>query len=175
MTLIAHTELGSAQSVISFTSIPATFTDLFLVTSLRGTLTNPQIGLLLTFNNDTGSNYKERRLVGDGSSASSAADYTLTSIYSGQAPANTATASTFNSTSFYIPNYLSSSAKSVSIDSVRENNTTANFMNITAGLWSGTAAINRIDITCEVSNWAQYSSATLYGITAGSSGGVVVS
>jgi hypothetical protein len=165
MELIQTVTVGSGgAAAISFPSIPATYDDLVVVTSLRGTLTNSQIGILLTFNNDSGANYLERRLVGTGSSTNSGSNYSTNFIYSGQAPANTSTASTFGNTSFYVPNYRSSVAKSVSIDSVREDNATATFLNITAGLWSGTAAINRLDLTCEVSNWAEGSSASLYGI-----------
>ena len=35
--LIAKTTLGSDAAEIDFTSIPATYTDLYLVTSIRGT------------------------------------------------------------------------------------------------------------------------------------------
>jgi hypothetical protein len=170
MTLIQHTELGSSQSSITFSSIPQTFTDLYLVFSLRGSLNNPQIGHFLTFNNDSGANYSSRRLVGTGSAASSASESGSTSIYSGQAPAVTSTGSTFGNTSIYIPNYTSSVAKSVSIEATRETNGTSIFMAIIAGLWSGTAAINRLDLVCEVANWEAYSSATLYGILKGSNG-----
>jgi len=175
MTLIQHIELGSAQSSISFASIPQSFTDLYLVLSLRGSLSNPQIGHLITLNNDTAANYSSRRLVGDGSNASSASESGSTSIYGGQAPAATATGSTFGNTSIYIPNYTSSAAKSLSFETTRETNGTSIFMTCIAGLWSGTAAVNRVDILCESANWVQYSSATLYGILKGTSNGVTVS
>lgn len=170
MTLIQHQELGSAQSSISFTSISSSFTDLMLVLCLRGSLNNPQIGHLLRFNNDTGTNYKTFALTGNGSSAGTLSQTSETYIYTGQAPAATATGSTFGNTSIYIPNYSGATQKSVSIDAVRETNGTSVYLTNMAGLWTSTSAINRIDIVCEVDNWVQYSSATLYGITKGSNG-----
>lgn len=175
MQLIQHQELGSAQSSIVFSSIPSTFTDLYLTLSLRGSLNNPQIGHFIRLNNDSGANYSSRRLVGNGSSASSASESGSTSIYGGQAPAATQTSNTFGNTSIYIPNYAGSTTKSLSFETTRENNGSAVFTSLIAGLWSGTAAINRIDILCEVDNWVQYSSATLYGILKGSDGVTTVS
>jgi hypothetical protein len=175
MTLIQHQELGSAQSTISFTSISSSFTDLMLVLSLRGSLNNPQIGHLLRFNNDSGTNYKTLAVTGNGSSAGALSQTSETYIYTGQAPALTATGSTFGNTSIYIPNYAGSSQKSVSIDATRETNGTSVYLTFMGGLWTSTAAINRIDIVCEVANWEAYSSATLYGILKGSDGIVTVS
>ncbi len=164
MQLIAHQELASNQASITFNSIPQTFTDLYLVLCLRGSLNNPQIGHLLRFNNDSGANYKTMALSGNGSSASSFSQTTETYIYTGQAPALTSSASAFGNTSIYIHNYTGSTQKSVSVDAVRETNGSSTYLANFAGLWTSTAAINRIDIVCEVANWEVYSSASLYGI-----------
>jgi hypothetical protein len=164
-------EVGSGGTpVISFTNVPQTYSDLYVVLSLRGDLNNPQIGHLIRLNNDSAANYSSRRLVGTGSAASSASESGSTSIYGGQAPAVTSTSSTFGNTLIYIPNYTASTTKSLSIEATREINNIATFMCLIAGAWSGTAAINEIDIVCESGNWAQYSSASLYGIKRGSDG-----
>lgn len=175
MTLIQHIELGSAQASITFSSIPATFTDLVVVTCLRG---NQFGGITLNSNN---SNTSMRVLWGTGSSVSSAS-YTSFTYNIWQTVAKSgSTASTFGNANIYIPNYLSSAAKSISIDSVSENNGTAAEQIISAALWNNTAAITSIALTSLDANlnangtFAQYSSATLYGITAGSSGGVTIS
>ena len=175
MQLIQHQELGSPQSSISFTSISSSFTDLMLVLSLRGSLNNPQIGHLLRFNNDSGTNYRTRALTGNGSSGGSLSQTTETYIYTGQAPALTATGSTFGNTSIYIPNYAGSTQKSVIVDATRETNATGVYLANMGGIWTSTAAINRIDIVCEVANWETYSSATLYGILKSSDGVTTVS
>lgn len=170
MTFIAQTELSSAQNTVEFTSIPSTFTDLLLVISLRSTFAAVVTDGNMTFNG-TSANLTGRLLYGDGSSRGSAS-YTAIRFWH---PGSSATSNTFNNMQVYIPNYASSNAKSVSIDSVSENNGTTSWQAIFAGLWNDSTAINRVSFSDINGNFTQYSSATLYGVTAGSSGGVTVS
>jgi hypothetical protein len=173
--LIAHQELASAQASITFGSIPQTFTDLVLVTSLRGA---NYCGILP---NGSNANTSYRILWGLNGSAITS-NYTSFSynIFSTVAISGS-TASTFGNTSIYFPNYRSSSNKSVSVDSVNENNSATAEQLLGIGLWNNTAAISSITLTSldanlnAGSNFAIGSSATLYGITAGTSGGVTVS
>jgi hypothetical protein len=127
-------------------------------------------------NNDTGSNYSFRRLRGNGSASESLAEtYNWLNLYHTTTAASD-TANTFGNTQIYIPNYKSSVAKSLSIDGVNENNATLAYQTIFAGLWTGTVAITSIQIEENFGgNWVANTSASLYGITKGSSGGVVVS
>ena len=173
-TLIAHTELASAQANIEFTSIPATFTDLLLVVSVRSVGIGAGNGMLMALNTST-ANFSWRMLYGQGSG--SGVSINNTSSFSGVFYTGSGdTSNTFASGQVYFPNYRSSVAKSYSADGVTENNATGAFQGILAGLWNNTAAISSIRLfTADAANWAQFSSATLYGITAGSSGGVVVS
>ena len=53
----------------------------------------------------------------------------------------------------------------MSIDTVVENNATANEMSLIAGLWSQTAAITAIGFTPYVGSCAQYTTAYLYGVS----------
>ena len=159
---IASVTVGSGgASSIDFTSIPSTYTDLQLVFTARNT-SNSNTFTQMTFNGNA-SSYSYRGLYGNGSSASSFNNST-TFIYVGDMDLSTYTANTFSSESVYIPNYVGSNYKSVSIDSVNENNATAAAAYLTAALWSNTAAINRITLTPGGGNYAQYSTATLYGI-----------
>lgn len=169
-TLIAHTELGSAQANITFSSIPATFTDLVLVYSLRSSGGSSNFGIRF---NGSASNFTNRWMYGTGASVASSSDF---GNFIGVAPNSGWTASTFGNGQLYIPNYAGSSNKSWSVDAVSEQNATESYQTIVAGLWSQTTAINSLQIyQYQGNNIAQFSSATLYGITAGSSGGVVVS
>jgi hypothetical protein len=171
-TLIAHQELGSAQANITFSSIPATFTDLLIVHSIRSANASV-LGVVRAEFNGSSSNLSYRELFGDGSGAASSA---ASVSRAGYASGNNATSSTFGNSSIYIPNYRSSVAKSFSVDGVSETNGTSAFQVIAANLWNDTAAITSIRLFIDGgSNIMQYSSATLYGITSGSSGGVVVS
>jgi hypothetical protein len=175
MQVIQHQELASAQSTITLSSIPQTFTDLVLVTSLRGI---SYCGITLNSNN---SNTSMRVLWGTGSNAQSAT-YTAFTYNIWQTLAkNGSTSNTFGNSTIYIPNYTNSVAKSVSIDSVGENNGTAAEQIISAALWNNTAAVTSITLTSlddnlnASGNFAQYSSVTLFGVLKGSDGTTVVS
>lgn len=157
--LIATTTVGSGgASTIDFTSIPQTYTDLMLVVSARQATGTNAVGDL-TFNGLT-TNLSERYLTGDGASATSATGTKINPVLS----YSTDTASTFGNATIYIANYTGSTNKSVSIDSVSENNATSAFQRLVAGLWSSSAAITQVTLTSPSGNWAQYSSASLYGI-----------
>ena len=88
-------------------------------------------------------------------------------IYGGWDNSAGGTASTFSNISIYIPNYASTSAyKSISIDGVQEANATTAWAYLNAALFQSNNAINQVTITSWNSTWAQYSTATLYGVTA---------
>jgi hypothetical protein len=159
---------GGAAS-IEFTGIAGTATDLLLVCSLMNTTTS--FGdVNFTFNNDTGANYASRILRGNGASVSSYTDSGIAASALGGTNASTNVPSNF---SVYIPNYASSTAKSVSIDGVAEANQTTAYQVINAARWTGTAAINRITFSPSSANFAQYSTASLYTILKGSGGASV--
>jgi hypothetical protein len=159
--LIEAKTLGSAAVSVEFTSIPATYTDLILLTSTRGTRAgNTNDDFTIQFNGIT-TGYSSTAVEGYGSSAAS---YSTTSIIINSVGPNS-TASTFSNGSIYIPNYTSANYKSVSVDSVAENNATAATASLSAGLWSNTAAITSIKLQSRyTSDFVQYSSFYLYGI-----------
>jgi hypothetical protein len=171
MTLISTVTVGAGGAAnIEFTGIAGSASDLFLELSLRGTTTN--IYPVISFNSDFGANYSFRRLQGDGSTAASYSNTGFDGVRHYQNSSDS-TASTFSNVSIYVPNYTGSTAKSVSIDAVTENNATAANQMIIAGLWSGTAAITAIRLTPASGSFAQYSMASLYTITKGNGGAVV--
>ncbi|NBU22804.1 MAG: hypothetical protein EBS38_02675 [Actinobacteria bacterium] len=175
MTFIQHTELTGSQNSIVFSSIPTTFTDLLIVCSLRGNASSAYNDSFIQINGDTGANYSARALNGDGSSAnSSSTSGASSSGRIGFSVGNNATASTFGSMQIYIPNYRSNTAKSIGTDAVTENNGGA-YMNINAVLYSGTSPITSVSINGLSTDFVSGSSATLYGITRGSTPGVTVS
>ena len=164
MTVIEHIEVGSGGAAsITFSSIPTdgTYTDLYLVLSGRTTETNI-IDFLDVYPNGSTSNLSSQRLSGSGSSASSAANSR------NYINASTSTSNTFANLELYIPNYASSNAKSISLNSVSENNAASAYQNIQGTLWDDTTAISSLELNPVYGNFVQYSSATLYGITAGS-------
>ena len=165
-TLLEKITVGAAgASSVTFSGIPQTgYTDLVVKMSGRNTANSG--GVLVTFNNDTASNYSYRRLYGDGSAATSDSGTSQANItIVAGVVASTQTASTFSNCEIYVPNYTGSTAKSVSSDSVNENNATSSFASFNAGLWSGTSAITTITLTAGGSgNLVQYSTFYLYGV-----------
>lgn len=149
---------------IDFSSIPSTYTDLMIKTSMRGSSNNAgnTLGLYIKINNAT-TNLSWRNL---GNSNNSMFSQTNTTNYTRTSINDTgSTASTFSNADFYFPNYASSKYKSFSIDSVVETNGSTPIDNeMVAFLWSSTSAINQITFTPESTYFAQYSTATLYGI-----------
>jgi hypothetical protein len=166
-TKIASVTVGSGgASNIEFTSIPGTYTDLKLVHCTR---TNRSVfveAIYLEFNGSGGTAYSDRLFFGTGAAAlsnssSSQANINNVAISAG----DTATANTFGNGEIYIPNYAGSNNKSVSADSVSENNSADAYMYLNAGLWSNTAAITSIKLVPVNGNsFKQYSTAILYGI-----------
>lgn len=159
---ISSVTVGSGgSSSIDFIAIPQNYTDLKVVCSLRGTYAGAGDDVNVYFNG-TNTNRSGKLLYGTGSSAASVGVNNHINLY----PGSTATALTFSNGEFYIPNYTSSNFKSISGDSVTENNATLAYTDLTASLWSSTAAITSMTIYPQSGSWVQYSTATLYGIKA---------
>lgn len=169
--LISTVEVGSGgAATIDFTSIPQTYTDLVLVTSARTTTNIASNGYyFLVKPNGSSSNGTFRTLYGTGSGVGSGGG----SVIFVEANPTDYTSNTFSNSSIYIPNYAGSTFKSISSDVVLENNGTATSMTIAAQLWSSTSAITSITLTPGGGNFAQYSTASLYGIQKGSGGATV--
>lgn len=153
---------GGASSIV-FSSIPQNYTDLIILLSGRESTGNNWFTMI--FNGDTSSSYTEKDIYSTGTASGSRTYTSRANIYNDYLDASPNTANTFSSIQIYIPNYSSNTAyKPVSIDGTGENNTsslTLAYQGMNASLWSNTSSITSITLT---QNWAQYSSATLYGI-----------
>ena len=174
---------GAASVTLPATgNIPSTYTDLKIVYSARTDRASNQSDIYLQFNNNTSAVYSFKRIFGSGSGAASdgLTNDTKGGLCGIAAGAN-ATASTFANCEIYIPNYLSSNAKSFSADGASENNATAALMGLYAGLSTDTAAITSIKLQCyNASNFVEGSTFYLYGIsnvtsTTKATGGIVSS
>jgi len=151
---------GGAASM-TFSSIPDTYTDLVVKVSAMNT-----VGLSVTtlkFNGSS-SGYTYKALRGSGSAAASFDQATWGSGAYIQTGYNI-NGTTPNSNEIYIPNYAGSTNKSVSIDGVQEANSSTAYSFLVAALWSNTAAITSITLAPDTDNFAQYSTASLYGIS----------
>lgn len=171
MKLIATIEVGAGGAAfMSFSSIPQTYTDLYLVVSGRSTDSAPSI--YFTFNG-SGGTYTTRWLYGTGANAYSSNNSGNGFIrFDTQGEGTSYTANTFGNTAVYIPNYASSTNKTISVDSVTETNATNVYSMIGTSVWSLTSGITGIDVDID-GNFVQYSTASLYGIQKGSGGATI--
>ena len=167
--MATYIQIGSTVTVgaggaanIDFTSIPSTYTDLLVKVSARNTAANYWDNINITFNGST-TGYTQK-IVASADGSVTSAGVTVSAIYYLYSAGASATSNTFANGEIYIPNYAGSNNKSVSIDTVTENNGTQILLGLTAGLWSNTSAINRVTLTPSNGNLAQYSTASIYGI-----------
>lgn len=162
--LLERIELNASAASITFSNIPQTgYTDLKVVVSARSDRSGAR-GYIDVYFNGTFTNQTNRRILGDGSSASSSSEANNWSfIVSGASQ----TANTFNNAEIYIPNYTSSNAKSFSVDGVQEANETAAYASLVAALTTNTAAITSVTLAPHNGdNFVQYSTFSLYGLAA---------
>lgn len=153
-------------SSLTFSSIPATYTDLVMLISSRITgavnVSTIESRLNSTINSASGT-----YLEGTGSQAGGAQNSGNT-IYIGYSPGANATANVFGSSEVYIPKYLTTTTKQVSAFMVAENNTTANYQNevvLYANYSAVTAAVSSIYIIDTSGyNFASGTAFWLYGI-----------
>jgi len=165
MKLIATQTLTSAQPSITFSSIPANFTDLIAVFACRSTRTGFPIASFQVSINGTSTNESSRNLRAfTNLSPTSGSE---SSITFGHMPSADNTSNTFSNVSAYFANYSAATAKGISIDATSETNNTADYSHengIYAGLWNNTAAINSFSVTPDTGNFAIGSTVSLYGI-----------
>lgn len=157
---------GSAVASIEFTSIPQNYDDLLVVFSLSALGASSAAGGQFRINGgtaDTSAIY----LFGNGSSTGNGSPSFIEYHAAG-----TATANTFGNGQVYISNYTASTAKSISLDYVTENNATANLNLIEAALYDNASAITSVSFVGSTGDIVANSTASLYGISAGGSGSV---
>jgi hypothetical protein len=149
---LASTTVSANAGPITFTSIPATYTDLVLVIS--GTQATSGT-VRIQFNGDTASNYSRTDLYGDGTSAASYRESNQTYI-------NFITLQTTQSNSIsHIMNYANTTTNKTML--TRYNTPSSGVTAAGVMLWRSTAAINTITLTNTSNVTGTFS---LYGIAA---------
>jgi hypothetical protein len=171
MLLISTVTVGAGgASNISFTSIPSTYTDLFLMISGRNSA--PNTSGVLTLNGSSAS-FTSRSWWGDGFGNVGSSNFTGGPDFGMSGSGDTA--NVFSAADFYITNYSNTSVnKFLTGKFGTENNGSSNNMSNSATTWANTAAITSITLTpTGGGSFAQNSIASLYGIIKGSGGATV--
>jgi len=155
--IATYTISGTSTSVITWSSIPSTYTDLVLIADAKLDVSGQ--GINLTFNNDTASNYSSTRLYGSGSGSGSS-DRQSNGAYLNFALGNV------DSGQLIIANIMNYSNGTTYKTCLLRQNTASAFVGALVGLWRATpAAINRIDLTSGgTSKYVAGSTFTLYGV-----------
>ena len=165
-TLIDSNTLSTTTATVTFSSIPATYTDLIMKASVRTDQTNPD--LMWRINNNTSSIYSDTQLEGTGSTTTGYRDNAIDKFrmqHIGEGSA--ATSNTFGNYEWYFPNYAGGANKVVNFYGVDEDNaaSTANTIIVAgASLALTTTAISQISIFLNSGNFVSGSSFYLYGI-----------
>ena len=163
---IATTTVGAGgSSTISFTSIPSTYTHLQIRVFARDSRAVAFDNLLLQINTDTGSNYADHFLYGDGGgSVISGNSVSDTSIRSGTMTGASSSANIFGANIIDILDYASTNKyKTIRALSGADANGSGQTV-LRSGLWLNTNAITTLTFTPGGGNFTQYSSFALYGI-----------
>ena len=158
---IATTTLGSAAATITFSSIPATYTDLRLVLVANSTGAS-DYDLRLNFNSDTASNYSRTGIDAIGSTIyafrNSNQTYLSYVYVLGIDP-------TPAQITYDIFSYAGATNKTTLLTASHDVNSAGNnTVNRTVGLWRSNSAITDILLTASGTTFAIGTTATLYGI-----------
>ena len=165
---IATTTLSSAQSSVTFSSISGSYTDLVLIINALGNVGNPtDYGIYLRLNNDSGANYSDTWLYGNGTSAVSSRRTNTTSIQDIQNAGYLSTTSP-NNCIVHLLNYSNTTTNKTVLS--RGNNPSGGggtaSTETAINLWRSTAAVNRIDVLAAAGNFGINSTFSLFGIKA---------
>ena len=153
------TTTATGSAAVSFTSISASYTDLFLVCNLQAA---NSVDVNVRVNNDTASNYSRTVLTGTGSSAASSRSTSATYF---QPDSNGYVTNTISQTTMiHFMNYSNATTYKTFLS--RTGNWEVG-VDAVVGLWRSTSAINRIDIApIGATYWSSGSTFQLFGIAA---------
>ena len=149
---------GSASNSLNFTSIPSTYTDLFIV--VKAKRTSGDADCRVRFNNDSSASYATSSMYVTTPGAKGANILIgLTSGYFTNWGYDSP--SSFGCHEMYIMGYASNKHKSWVGESGSQNGADQ-----ILGIWQNTTAINRIELFATSGTWEVGTSAELYGIKA---------
>lgn len=161
--LLETIQLTQSTASITFNNIPQSgYTDLKIIMSARGNgtsfSTQPWQNCSITLNGQSNSAAKQLYATAAGvGTDSQGSGIWITDPE--------ATANIFSNNEIYLPNYLSSSAKSISVDNATENNGTDAALVLWTALYSSvTTAVTSITITPVSGSFLAYSTFSLYAI-----------
>ena len=162
---IYTSSLSSAQSSVTFSSIPSTYKHLQIRAITRDGGAGVYNTYKVTYNGDTASNYSVHAMYGQNiNSVDQFGNANQTGIIVYATPGAVASG-IFGAQVIDILDYADTNKYKTqrSIGAVSENNDN-NLVTVMSGSWRSTSAISSITITCNGASFQQYSHFALYGI-----------
>ena len=162
---IATETLASAQSSVTFSSIPSTYTDLILVCSMFPTTTaTGNYGQIQVGNGsvDTGSNYSDTAMYGNTTTTNSYRDTSQSLWWLNVAGANFQSATSPLISIINIMNYSNATTNKTAL--IRSGNPAGSVTYADVALWRSNSAINTVKVMISASTFAAGSTFSLYGI-----------
>jgi hypothetical protein len=161
---IATTTVGSGGSAsVTFSSIPATYSHLQIRIMGRTNRAAQMDSVKLTFNSDTGANYSEHGLYGNGASIASYSSASATGSSTYRIAGATAASGIQGAIIIDILDYANTNKYKTLRSAGGCDLNGGGDIYFNSGLWMNTSAINNIVLT-PIGTLQQYSSFALYGI-----------
>jgi len=158
-TALATVTLATLNSTVSFANIPATYRDLILVASAKGSTSNGGY-ISYRFNGDSGNNYSSVYILGWGNSPSAFSGSTSNESFGRFGNAGT---SDFETTIFNINDYSATNKQKTALS---RSNVVSLYTIAYATRWANTSAVTSITLSPDSGNFASGSTFSLYGIVA---------
>jgi hypothetical protein len=165
-TPIASITVGTASAIVTFSSIPQTYTDLVIIGSLGSTVDSSN--LLIRFNSDTATNYSNTTMLGNGTTTTSNRYSNQSAIYQIERMEIADTASTYSVSTININNYSNTTTYKSTLSRSNTPNGNVPGVDLVMGMWRSTAAITSIALSTNIGSFSVGSTFNLYGILAGS-------
>ena len=165
----------TAQSSITFSSIPSTYKHLQIRGIMRNTANSgggAEEQLRIRANSDSANNYRSHAIIGNGSSISSWDTGTSSGENAhylpgyGAIPMSNAPASTYGVCVIDLLDYSSTNKTKVmrALIGAAKHTSTTSYSNFAGSYWNSTTAINSLELFPQAGSFIQYSQFALYGI-----------
>lgn len=154
-TPLANVTLASTAYLVTFSSISQSYRDLVLVVNC---LADTAANLMVRFNTDSGNNYNQVNMQGNGSTSASNASSNVNLIYIGPTTNSTTTPSS------HIVNIMDYSATNKHKTLLARGNEAGSLVQAMTGRWANTAAVTTLEVYGSGTNFRAGTTMTLYGI-----------
>ena len=151
-------------TTITFSSIPQTYQDLFVVGYARSVQAATSDNHYFRLNGDTSSLYSRTVLEGDGATASSSRETNLQQTYICAIPGASATANLFSSFTLHFLNYTNTSTNKSGLTRFANDRNGSGVTNLVVHLYRSTSAITSLTLFNGSGNFASGTTFALYGI-----------